>query len=335
MESYSNSQKVNICLIGGSGRSGTTILKQIFAKHSEVAIVPEWRFSVDPDGVIDFFNTLSTGWSPYLFDVKLKRLERLLKDIGTQSHIFNMLRYILGYTGLDHKLNYKLVPRYTGLQTTDYCPNYLELVNQLIEQLTEFRYRGTWTGTAFLQESSICYHAPLEVHELACILGDFIRQVAWFTVKNQKARHYVEDNTWNILWFDKLLQLVPEAKLVHIYRDPRDVVASYTQQSWGPSDPIQAARMYKGIIEHWWVVRQHLLTDSFLEISLESLVADPESVLRYICEFWEIEWDEALLTTDLRRSNSGRWKKDLTRPEQEQVGIILEKQLTELGYQYE
>ena len=333
MKASTAADKLSICLIGGSGRSGTTVLKRIFCKHPEVAYVPEWRFTIDPDGLIDFYNTFSEGWSPYLYDVKLRRLEKLLRDVGKSSFAAKLYAYGFKKLKLEPKTSYKLSPRYMGINAGRYCPKYVDLVEQLIEQLREFRYQGVWTGSELFQKSTFIYHKPWQPNELACVLGHFFRQVVLCALENQGARHYVEDNTWNILWFDKLLQLVPEARLVHIYRDPRDVVASYIKQSWAPSDPVQAASFYKDIMERWFAVHRLVPPDSFKEISLEDLVANPKAVLKSICDFWAIEWHEALLTTDLSHSNSGRWKKDFTIQQQKQISAILEKVLFELGYE--
>ncbi|MCP4370151.1 MAG: sulfotransferase [Deltaproteobacteria bacterium] len=333
MKKNNTLQAISYCLIGGSGRSGTTILKKIFAQHPDVAYVPEWRFTIDPDGLIDFYNTFSTGWSPFLVDVKLRRLERLLKDIGQSNRsISSHIKRIPHYIKLEQQIPYKLVPKYVGLSIVDYCPNYLDLVDQLIRNLAAFRYQGSWIGAELLLDRNISYSSPYRTDDLAHILGEFIRQMSRCAVENQGAKYYVEDNTWNILWFDKILKLVPEAKLVHIYRDPRDVVASYTKQRWTPSDPVQSAQVYQGLFERWWQVRQSLPPESFAEISLESLVADPKLVLRQLCELWEIEWHKSLLETDLSHSNSGRWKRDLTLNEQQQVSEILAEQIVKLGY---
>ena len=66
---------------------------------------------------------------------------------------------------------------------------------------------------------------------------------------------------------------------------------------------------------------------------MEELVLKPESVLQEICEFWEIEWHESLLQKDLSRSNSGRWEKEFTEEQKEQINTILYNQIQQMGYQ--
>ena len=96
--------KPNICLIGGTGRCGTTILKQIFQAHPEVAKIPEWRFAVDPDGILDFYSSLSQNWSPHLFDVKLKRLYKLLQQTGQQNIPAKYFRLLLRRLHIEHRI---------------------------------------------------------------------------------------------------------------------------------------------------------------------------------------------------------------------------------------
>mgnify|MGYP002180729558 CR=1 FL=1 len=55
---------MKICLIGGSGRSGTTILRRTFSRHPALSEVPELRFLVDPDGLVDFYVPLRHGSFP-------------------------------------------------------------------------------------------------------------------------------------------------------------------------------------------------------------------------------------------------------------------------------
>ena len=46
--------------IGGTGRSGTTILKKVLQQHSNIVTIPnELRIIIDPDGILDLFNALT------------------------------------------------------------------------------------------------------------------------------------------------------------------------------------------------------------------------------------------------------------------------------------
>jgi hypothetical protein len=68
-------------------------------------------------------------------------------------------------------------------------------------------------------------------------------------------------------------------------------------------------------------------------VSLEKLVATPEKVVREICQFVEIDYDEAMLRIDLSHSHSGRWKTELDENERVQIQNILVDTLTKLGYE--
>ena len=65
-------------------------------------------------------------------------------------------------------------------------------------------------------------YAPPQSKQLADRLGKFYRDFASDVTTHQRVPHFLEKNTWNILYFDRLLELVPEARLVHVRRDPRD-----------------------------------------------------------------------------------------------------------------
>lgn len=322
----------NICLIGGSGRSGTTILKRVFGRHPAVAAMPEWRGTIDPDGLVDFLAAFESGWSPYGFDVKQKRLGKLLRDIGRYHPVLLRVQTLLRGSRLVCALPVNPFPRYTDIDLRAVCPDYGALVDRLLARLTAFRYRASWTGQGFLDRRNVRYHGPFADGDLAGILGEFLRSVMESAARSQGAAHVVEDNTWNILWFDKLLRLLPEAKLVHIYRDPRDVVASYTTQSWMPADPVKSAHVLRDVLLRWAEVRRGLPAGSFMEISLDSLVADPRRVLTALCAFWGMEWHEALLDTDLGGAHVGRWRQDLKPESQKAVCALLRDVMDAYGY---
>ncbi len=320
-----------ICLIGGTGRSGTTILRTIFNQHPKVAVVQEFRYTIDPDGLVDFYNSFSDGWSPYTFDVKLQRLECLLRDAGSGSLGDALYRKVPGVRFLEKLLRLKLRPRYNGVEMVAECPLYNEFVDELIADLVQFKYACSWAGTPVGRRYDMSFSSHMDKSEIAKVLGSFIEKIMVSVLAEQGAEYFVENNTWNILWFDKLLDLMPQCRIVHVYRDPRDVVASFMNQAWMPSDPVQAAQVYAALISRWWQVRESVPDSAYLEISLESLVAEPEIITRKVCDFWDMEWVPALTNIDLSHSNSGRWRRDIPRDAMPKVEAILSDSMEKLN----
>jgi tetratricopeptide (TPR) repeat protein len=109
---------------------------------------------------------------------------------------------------------------------------------------------------------------------------------------------------------DKLLQnymalgvlhsVLPNARIVHCRRDPRDTCLSvFTTPCSNPppfayrADAIAFAyAQYLRLMAHW---RKVLPEDRFLEIDYEELVTDRERVSRRMIDFIGLEWNEACL----------------------------------------
>lgn len=335
--------------MGGTGRSGTTLLRQIFGKHPRVATFPtETRFLIDPDGIVDFYTSSVATWSPYLFDRRLKRLERLLEDCGSSEFARGFgrpgeprgsgqggARGALGAGSLPAARRWlkksRFLPRYFDVNVTKTCPEFPRLVERVVEELTEFRFEGRWGGTPRWEATVMSFGRP-DAERLRAVLGGFVLDVFGCVAQAQDATHVVEDSPYNHLAFRQIHELVPRSRLVHIYRDPRDVVASLAGMVWAPSDPLEAARQYVAVHEEWKAVRAKLPEGSFLEVSLEELVARPRDVLPTLCEFLELEWTDALLTVDLGRAHSGRWRSDVPAPAHDALHRALQPALDDYGY---
>lgn len=290
----------NIVFIGGTGRSGTNILLKILKKHSQVAgLFFEKRFILDPDGIIDFYHSYQ-NWSPYLANVKIKRLEKLFLDLSR--------------TGSEN---------YADWELSKHIPNYEEYVKELILELKEFSYKADWWAS---NNSELYYGRPKSKQELAEIFAAFLRKIA------DKDKVYIEDATWSILFADPLSQILPEAKFINIYRDPRDVVASLIKQRWAPKDPKQAAVYYKDIINQWFLNRSKLDQKSFYEFKLEDLVNNPEDIIKKVCQFLNIDYEPEMIDLDLSKANVGCFKEEFSENEKEEINEILEDIIIKLGY---
>jgi len=319
-----------VFFVGGTGRSGTTILNKILAQHSELANVPEWRFLIDPDGLIDFYNSID-NWSPYHMDRRIKRLEKLLKKSASRSFVDKVLTKLV-INNLFNSFSKNLLPLYSKISANDVSPSFEKNVKDLIDKLKSDMFDGYWVGSYFFEKKkiiSLSYDSKYFVKEE---IKKFLDNTMDDVLSKQNVKYYLEKNTWNILWFDKILEFYPDAKMVHIYRDPRDVVASFIKQTWMPSDIEQSALIYKDLIKKWADIKKRISKDSYIEISLEELVSDSKVTLGKICKFYEIDFQDALLSVKLNKSNSNRWKKDFSKEEQLRINELLSNEIKAYGY---
>lgn len=309
LESSSGTRLVSITLVGGSGRSGTTLLRRLLGRHPKVCEVPEWRLPVDPGGLVDFYVAMSSAWTPLLFDAHYRRLSTLLRQVGPKGALAGLYRRAVHRAGLARRISLNLDLPYGAVDASRFCPGYPQLAQALLDNLRSLEYRAIWTGSPFLSNGRTALGGPFEPEVLAAILGGFYRQVAQGTLQAHGGEHYLEKNTWYPLVFDRFLELVPEARLINIWRDPRDVVCSMVEQRWAPNDPLSAARYYRAIMDRWYAVRSQLPAGSYLDVSYEELVAKPEDVLERITAFAGIPFIPG--PYGLFAGTIGRWQRGL------------------------
>ena len=303
----------NFIFIGGSGRSGTNVLRKLLSKHSQVASLPfEYRFIIDPDGVVDFYNSFSSNWSPYYSDVKIKRLNSFLSDLADKSNNKN---------------------RYIDWELSKYFPNYIKNVQNLISDLTCFEYKGSWPGANKDDKDYKIWFSDYKNSEsVRLILKNFIEINITDFLELKDKKYFIEDNTWNILYAKELQELIPDSKMIHVIRDPRDVVASFINQNWCPSDLRYSIDMYKSIMEKWFDIELNLDKNKFKLIKLEDLVCNKESVIKEICHFTNLTFENGLLDIDLTKHNSGRWDLELNSKDKKILNIELEDIINKLDY---
>lgn len=319
--------------MGGTGRSGTNIARKMLDKHSQIATLPfEYRFIIDPKGIVDFYSSYPATWSPYLANAKLKDLEKFLNDLSKDKLIHKLLGGIIKI--VDRKGTILSPKEYLGWELKQYIPNFEKHVEELVSDLKKFSYRASWPGTeSYRFFPEMYYGSPKTREELASILGNFLQKVFKSLIEKSGDKLYLEDNTWNILFAKELLELVPNAKIINVYRDPRDVVASLIKQRWTPANLEDVVVYYKDIVERWFLIKEQLPEGSYKEIKLEELVKSPKSVMKEVCEFIGLPYESELIKIDLNKSHSGRWKKEFSKEDQKKINEILGDIVTKLGYE--
>ena len=100
---------------------------------------------------------------------------------------------------------------------------------------------------------------------------------------------------------DRLLDLYPEARIVHMLRDPRDVARSSIGMGW-------AGHVYFGV-DHWiktergWGRCLHRIPeDRRMELRYDDLIRTPHETLTRLCRFAGLDFDPAMLSYDSQSS---------------------------------
>ncbi|MEO1686277.1 MAG: sulfotransferase [Pseudomonadota bacterium] len=93
---------------------------------------------------------------------------------------------------------------------------------------------------------------------------------------------------------ERVVAACPNARIVHLVRDPRDVARSSIGMGW-------AGTLFHGV-GHWietekaWArAAAAFPEDQVLELRYEALVRDPEPELRRLCAFLGVEWNPGML----------------------------------------
>lgn len=157
---------------------------------------------------------------------------------------------------------------------------------------------------------------------------------SWNSIFGTILRYYSPKKDSNdFIWGDKtpgylnhmklLKELYPQARFLHIIRDPRDYALS-VKKTWGKS-LYRAADTWRHSLQSAHSVGQEIGED-YQEVQYEELITKPEMLLPEICEFLDCEFTSAMLILDQPVENYGD-----TRGSQEIVSNNLEKYTHELN----
>ena len=324
------SKNTEIVFITGTGRSGTNILKKIFSQHPDIASLPfEFRFTIDPDGILDFYNTYPNAWSPYGADHKIKRLESFLLGLASQSE--EKRKKVEASRSTDSLL--MSGPSYAGWELDKHIPGYSNYVKELIKNLTSFQHAGVWPGTLEGSENNQMYFsAPMTKEELKPIISSFLQKCFDSILNQQGKRILQEDNTHNLWYASDLLSMFPAGKMIHIVRDPRDVISSLKTQRWAPNNIDNLITWYNAVMDQWQIQKSLLNREQFIEIRFEDLIATQEKIVNDLCDFLGINFNSEILNLDLSKHNIGRYEQDLSKEEIEKIELSCALAIKRYGY---
>lgn len=129
-----------------------------------------------------------------------------------------------------------------------------------------------------------------------------------------------DKDTEYVRYFTHLKKLFPEAYMIHIIRDPRDVVASRLKTEWGAKRSVEFH-----IAEYQYYLKKArtegvaLFGDRYLELRYEMLIDDPKSQLTSLLDKLGLEFEPEMLNFhkgggDLVAADEKQWKSNVSKP---------------------
>jgi hypothetical protein len=232
-----------------------------------------------------------------------------------------------------------LAPRFGGLKSR---ASYERLLPVWLNSKL-FRVSGLESGV--IQRGASACRTP----------GDFLQFFMGQVAHAQGANRWADCTPDHLLHLEQIKREIPDALIIHIVRDGRDVALSFAQQGWSHPLPWDREQLLNVAGLYWsWIVGQGkkcsgLLGSDYLEVHYEDLVSQPQKVLDKISAFISQELDyERIKSVGIGSVSSpnssfgsenggsfnpvGRWKSKLSAAQLQTLEALIGDRLQELGY---
>jgi hypothetical protein len=225
--------------------------------------------------------------------------------------------------------------------------NFKTLVNEMAYGLRKPFFGLDVNPAAFGNE--ICNGALAQEQSFA---GVFSAMLGYYAESQDKPR-WGEKTPYNLFYIGEILEDFPNAQIVFITRDGRDVCAEFLDSSFGPTNIFAASELWdmgQKEVQPW---RKSLNSDQWYDVSYETLVREPVNELKNLCKFLDVEYTDNLLefhTTETaqRRGRTkdnaplghpisdkyvNRYEKELSLRDQQIFAWVAGDTMRELGYE--
>jgi Sulfotransferase family len=189
--------------------------------------------------------------------------------------------------------------------------------------------------------------------------GDFLRIVMEAIARKQGVNRWAESTPLHLLFLPLIKKVIPDALVIHIIRDGRDVTASLHRIGWIRPLPWDRTRAFLVPATYWrWTVEKgrrygRALGTDYMEIHYEDLVQNPRDTLASIGKFIEHDLDydriQQVALGSVNNPNSsfrgdgketeaatiGRWRRMFTPEQVRDVESCIGSLLVDTGYTLE
>ena len=288
--------------IGGTGRSGTTVLARLLGQHPRIFVYRwETQLIVAPGGLVDLLRNLNTPAALAQFSSRMRG---------------PWFRRVL-YAGQPEE--------YSAGLCADLSWEEVEPVLAIFENLIKLgggREQPLRLGAEFLDALSLSAMERAKAHRWGEKTPRNIFYIAqlWRLFPNMRFVHILRDGR-------DVVSSMLENGFWPIAPSPE----------YPSSLGFRGEMSFEKAVDYWVEMLKiarysaaQVPPENYLEIRLEDLAEDPVSNLQRLMDFLGEPLTEELLQFDLSRARAGRWKKDLSAAQiryfHQQAGEILERE---------
>ena len=287
------SSKVIPVFVGGTGRSGTTVVGDLLGNHSKIRTSTpiEIKFLTNKSGLVDVVFGYSSEIEKKSGKVSILNFRTYRKRKRKEKERF--ARILAEFNKFIWEKWWDIdapPPHGRGLVSGI---SKIDLENLLARLERELKINRKWAARRFM--------------------SSFIRK----QFDSADEIYWVETTPMNISEANKLQELFPSALFINMVRDPRDVIASLLTKKWGPTTPLEGLDWIESRLIAGHEALSVIKPDKKTTIALEDLAINArEKTYKGLLDFLKISDEPAMqkffvesMTPDA--ATSGRWKAEI------------------------
>ena len=297
MRNSLRSHRVVPVFVGGTGRSGTTVIGDLLANHSQIRTSTpiEIKFLTNRSGLVDVVFGYNQEIEKKSGKVSILNLRTYRKRKRKEKERFAKILAEFNKFIWEKWWDIDAPPPHgrglvSGISKMD-------LENLLARLERELKINRKWAARRFM--------------------SSFISK----QFDSADEIYWVETTPMNIPEANKLQELFPSALFINMVRDPRDVIASLLTKKWGPTTPLEGLDWIESRLIAGHEALSVIKPDKKTTIALEALAINArEKTYKVLLDFLKISDEPAMqkffvesMTPDA--ATSGRWKAEIDSPE--------------------
>lgn len=295
--------------IGGTGRSGTTIVGDLLNEHLEVrtSLPTEIKFLSNPGGLLDITFGRQENPDKPQHNVSILNFRTYQKRRKRDQQRFDEFFDLIWNKWWEIDAP---PPHGRGL-TSGISKSKLEAL--LIQLKKSYRRDRVKAANQFM--------------------------FGLITSQNSSGeeKYWVETTPLNITNATRIIRVIPNAKFINMMRDPRDVISSLLTKNWGPDTALEGIEWIEKRLTKGHNCLSEIPANQQITIKLENLVIHKrEETYIQLLEFLDIEDSPNMKNffnskMTMEAASSGRWKSEVLDPNFDQKYSEMVERLKSIG----